>query len=594
MFSRFFIDRPIFASVLSIVIVLAGVVSLRNLPLSQYPSIAPSSVQVQCSYPGASAQVVAETVAAPIEQQVNGVEQMLYMQSSSTNDGSYTLEITFEQGMNMNLAQVLVQNRVNLAMPLLPDVIKQSGVTMRKRSPDIVKVINFNSPDGTYDQLYLSNFVVTRVKDEMLRVEGVGDVFIIGQRDYSMRIWVDPDKLAARGISTDDVVNAIREQNQEAVCGYVGQEPAKPGQETQIKLSALGRLTTPEEFANIVIRITPDGRMMRLKDVARVELGAKNVDVSCRLGRQGVGGAGDFPVARHQRPRAGRPNHGQNEGAGKDVSQGCDLGDAVRFHALHAAMHRAGRTFAVRLDHPRGLRRAVVPAELAFGTDSAGGRAGGDPGHVRGDDRAWASRSTTSRSSGWCWRSASWWTTPSWWSRRSSTTSKTACRPATPPSAPCSQVSGPVIAVGLVFSAVFVPCAFITGITGQFFRQFALTIAASTIISAFNSLTLSPALAAKFLRARDKETHEPLPRFAFWLLAPLAVCIWGRQPFTGWLATMLDRLAGVLGHDVPHREAVLAVASWLLPVGGGRDWLVRRQDGHPRPRLALPRLQSRL
>ena len=280
-------------------------------------------------------------MAAPIEQQVNGVEQMLYMQSSSTNDGSYSLEVTFEQGMNMNLAQVLVQNRVNLAMPLLPDVIKQSGVTMRKRSPDIVKVINFNSPDGTYDQLYLSNFVVTRVKDEMLRVEGVGDVFIIGQRDYSMRIWVDPDKLAARGISTDDVVNAIREQNQEAVCGYVGQEPAKPGQETQIKLSALGRLTTPEEFANIVIRVTPDGRMMRLKDVARVELGAKNEDVSCRLDGRESAGLAHIPIARRQRPRTGRPDHGQNEGARKDVSQGCHLGDAIRFHALHAAVHRA-------------------------------------------------------------------------------------------------------------------------------------------------------------------------------------------------------------------------------------------------------------
>src|SRR5580693_3198376 len=249
MFSRFFIDRPIFASVLSIAIALAGVLAIVNLPLSQYPAIAPPSIQVQCSYPGASAQVVAEAVAAPIEQQVNGVEHMLYMQSSSTNDGSYSLSVTFEQGMNMNMAQVLVQNRVNLAMPLLPDVIKQSGVTMRKMSPDIVKVINFNSPDHTYNQLYLSNFVVTRVRDEILRVDGVGDVFIIGQRDYSMRIWVDPDKLAARGISTDDVVNAIREQNQEAVCGYVGQEPAKPGQETQIKLSALGRLTTPEEFA---------------------------------------------------------------------------------------------------------------------------------------------------------------------------------------------------------------------------------------------------------------------------------------------------------------------------------------------------------
>src|SRR5208282_807170 len=254
MFSRFFIDQPIFASVLSIVIALAGVLAIFNLPLSQYPLVAPPTVQVQCSYPGASAQVVAETVAAPIEQQVNGVEKMLYMQSSCTNDGAYSLAVTFQQGVNMNMAQVLVQNRVNLAMPLLPDVIKQSGVTMRKQSPDIVKVVNFNSPSGRYNQLYLSNFVFTRVRDEMLRVEGVGDVFLIGQRDYSMRIWVDPDKLSARGLTTDDLVSAIREQNTEVACGYIGQPPygvtktgAGNGQQTQIKLSTLGRLSKPEE-----------------------------------------------------------------------------------------------------------------------------------------------------------------------------------------------------------------------------------------------------------------------------------------------------------------------------------------------------------
>ena len=252
---------------------------------------------MQCSYPGASAQVVAECVAAPIEQQVNGVERMLYMQSSSSNDGSYSLEVTFEQGMNMNLAQVLVQNRVNLAMPLLPDVIKQSGVTMRKRSPDIVKVINFNSPDGTYDQLYLSNFVVTRVKDEMLRVEGVGDVFIIGQRDYSMRIWVDPDKLAARGIST--VGRRQRDTRTEPGGGLrlcrPGAGQTRPGNANQAHGGSVA-LTTPEEFANIVIRVMPDGRMMRLKDVARVELGAKNEDVSCRLDGRESAGLGIFQL----------------------------------------------------------------------------------------------------------------------------------------------------------------------------------------------------------------------------------------------------------------------------------------------------------
>src|SRR5438270_8083380 len=199
--SRFFIDRPIFASVLSIVITLAGFIAVWTLPLAQYPPITPPTIQVMCTYPGASAQVVAETVATPIEQQVNGVEDMLYMSSQSTNDGSYNLTVTFKPGVNLNFAQVLVQNRVNLALPSLPDVVKQAGVTTRKRSPDILLIVTLYSPDGRYDQLYLSNYLLTHVREEMQRVDGVGDVFIFGQRDYSMRVWVDPDKLASRGLT---------------------------------------------------------------------------------------------------------------------------------------------------------------------------------------------------------------------------------------------------------------------------------------------------------------------------------------------------------------------------------------------------------
>src|SRR5246127_1149426 len=213
MFSHFFIERPIFASVLSIVITLAGAVAVANLPVAQYPPITPPSIWVSCTYPGANAQVVADSVAAPIEQQVNGVEGMMYMVSQSNNDGSYSLTVTFKPGVNLNFAQVLVQNRINLALPLLPDVVKQTGVTTRKRNPDILQVIAIYSPHGRYDQLYLSNFVTIKIADELRRVDGVADVNIFGQQDYSMRLWVDPDRLASLNLTALDVANAVREQN---------------------------------------------------------------------------------------------------------------------------------------------------------------------------------------------------------------------------------------------------------------------------------------------------------------------------------------------------------------------------------------------
>src|SRR6516165_6736458 len=229
MFSHFFIRRPIFAAVLSITIFLAGGVAVFNLPIAQYPQITPPSIIVSCTYPGADARVVAESVAAPIEQQVNGVEDMLYMLSLSNNDGSYTLTVTFKPGVNLNFAQVLVQNRVNLALPLLPDVVKQAGVTTRKRNPDILQVIAIYSPKGRYDQLYLSNFATLRVADELKRVDGVGDVNIFGQQDYSMRLWVDPERLAALNLTAADVVHAVREQNRQVAAGHLGQQPSAGG-----------------------------------------------------------------------------------------------------------------------------------------------------------------------------------------------------------------------------------------------------------------------------------------------------------------------------------------------------------------------------
>src|SRR5437660_7828553 len=226
MFSHFFIERPIFASVLSIVITLAGLVAALNLPVAQYPQITPPSINVSCNYPGADARVVAESVAAPIEQQINGVEDMVYMVSQSNNDGTYTLTVTFRPGVNLNFAQVLVQNRINLALPLLPDVVKQAGVTTRKRNPDILQVVAIYSPNGRYDQIYLSNFTTIKIKDEIARVEGVGDCIQFGQQDYSMRVWLDPDRLASLNMSASEVTGAIREQNRQVAAGHFGQQPA--------------------------------------------------------------------------------------------------------------------------------------------------------------------------------------------------------------------------------------------------------------------------------------------------------------------------------------------------------------------------------
>ncbi|HEY1860468.1 MAG TPA: efflux RND transporter permease subunit, partial [Gemmataceae bacterium] len=283
MFSRFFIDRPIFASVMSIVITLSGLVAIPTLPVAQYPQITPPSIIVQCTYPGADAKVVAESVAAPIEQQVNGVEDMIYMSSQSANDGSYSLSVTFKPGVDLNFAQVLVQNRVNLALPLLPDVVKQVGVTTRKRNPDILLIVSIYSPGGNKNQLYLSNFATLQIADELRRVDGVGDVFLFGQQDYSMRVWVDPDRLASLNLTAGDVVNAIREQNQQVAAGQLAQPPASTPQPFEYPITTLGRLEETSQFGDIVLRTSNDGRKIHIKDIADVTIGARNQDVTSKI-----------------------------------------------------------------------------------------------------------------------------------------------------------------------------------------------------------------------------------------------------------------------------------------------------------------------
>src|SRR5216683_2769656 len=254
MISRFFIDRPIFAAVLSIFITLTGMIALLSLPIAQYPPITPPAVAVTINYPGASAQVVADTVAAPIEQQVNGVQGMLYMSSQMGNDGSYALTVTFDLGTDLDTALVMVQNRVSLAIPLLPLSVQNQGITIRKKTPDILSIINFYSPNGRYDDVYLSNFATIRVYDELLRIDGVSQINFLGVGNYSMRAWLDPQKLASLHMTASDVANAIRSQNLDAPAGQIGQPPAPRGQSFQLPIDTLGRLTDPEQFGNIIVK----------------------------------------------------------------------------------------------------------------------------------------------------------------------------------------------------------------------------------------------------------------------------------------------------------------------------------------------------
>src|SRR5438270_12253920 len=269
MFTRFFIDRPIFATVLSIIVVLAGAVGITALPVAQYPEITPPTVEVSASYPGANAKVVADTVAAPIEQQVNGVENMMYMSSQCTNDGTYTLTVTFKLGTDLNIAQVLVQNRVSLATPILPDEVKRIGISVKKKSPSQLMIVNLYSPDGSRDSLYLSNYATIQLRDELSRLPGVGDITYLGQRNYSMRVWLDPRQMAARNLSVADVVKAINDQNAQVAAGQIGQPPVPSGQQFQYTITTLGRLSDVKQFEQITVKTDPDGRLTLLKDVGR-------------------------------------------------------------------------------------------------------------------------------------------------------------------------------------------------------------------------------------------------------------------------------------------------------------------------------------
>ncbi len=569
MISHFFIDRPIFASVLSIVVTLAGGIAVFTLPIAQYPDITPPTVEVAGFYPGANAQVVADTVASPIEQQVNGVENMLYMSSQCTNDGTYTLTVTFKVGVDLNMAQVLVQNRVSLAEPILPDLVKRRGVSVKKKSPSILMIVNLYSPDNSVNNLYLSNYATIQLKDELARLDGVGDITYLGQRDYSMRIWLDPAKMSYRNLTAQDVVDAIQQQNAQVAAGQIGQPPVPSGQVFQYTMSTKGRLVDAEEFGDVILKSDSAGRLVHLRDVATIDLGAQAYDQTCTLDSKP-----SVALSIYQRP-------GSN--------------------ALKTAELVRKKMDELRLRFPKGLEYAIVYDTTPFITESVN-----EVFNTLRDAIILVAIVVLLFLQNW----------------RSAVIPLIAVPVAivgtfavmaamgfslnnltlfglvlaigivvddaivvveavehhiehgmTPRDATIramEEVSGPVIAIGLVLTAVFVPCAFISGIIGQFFRQFALTIATSTVISAFNSLTLSPALAALLLRPKTGHgsSNEALPRPAFALLGGWLGYTYLTPLLIKHAAPQLSKIGGRWGALAPGYAPIAAaligaVGGWL-------------------------------
>ncbi len=528
MIPRFFIDRPIFAAVLSVFVTLAGAVSLQSLSIAQYPAIAPPTIQIDCNYPGASALVVSQAIAAPIEQQVNGVEDMLYMTSQCTSDGSYTCTITFQSGSDLNMAQVRVQNRVNLAMPQLPDVVRATGVTTRKRSPELLLTVGITSPPepgyptGRYDQLYISNYAVLRLREELQRLPGISDVTVFGQRDYAMRVWLDPDRLAGLNLTAPDVVNAIRQQNLPLAAGQVGQPPSGSNQPYQFALTGVGRLSEPEEFGKIVVKTGEKGQLVRVRDVARVELGARAQDVANRFDDKPTVGLAVFvlpdcnALETQEAVVAAMARLSKAFPPGITYEIGYDTTPFIResidevFKSLRDAIILVSIVVLLFL---QSWRAAVIPLTAVpvaiVGTFAAMAAVGFSVNlltlfglilavGIVVDDAIVVVEAVQHQL------------------EKGFTTREATIRA-------MEEVSGPIVAVGVVLSFVFFPCVFISGIVGAFFKQFALTIAASTLISTFNSLTLSPALCALLLRPAGAHPKSRLGRTSAKLLLPFTL-----------------------------------------------------------------------
>ena len=502
--SRFFVDRPVFAGVLSILIVIAGLIGMRMLPISEYPDVVPPSIVVRAVYPGANPVVIAETVATPLEEQINGLEGMLYMNSQATSDGVLTLTVTFKLGTDPDKAQQLVQNRVSQAEPRLPSEVRALGVTTVKSSPDFIMVVNLVSTTDRYDVTYLRNYATLNIKDRLARIEGVGQVQVFGAGDYAMRVWIDPQKAAQHSLAASDITNAIRQQNVQAAAGIIGASPSPAGVDLQLNVNAQGRLRTPEEFGEIIVSSGSEGQITRLKDVARIEMGAADYTLRSLLDGQPA-----VAIAVLQAPGSNAIEIADNVHATMDQLQ-LAMPDGVKYEivydttefvrssiekVIHTLLEAVALVVLVVILFLQTWRASIIPliavpvsiigtfavmyafgfsvnALTLFGLVLAIGIVVDDAIVVvenveRNIEDGLSPREATYRA--------------------------------------MREVSGPIIAIALVLVAVFVPLAFISGLSGQFYRQFALTIAISTVISAINSLTLSPALAALLL----KDRHAP-------------------------------------------------------------------------------------
>ncbi len=505
---RFFVDRPIFAVVLSVLMLIAGGLTLLKLPLSEYPQVTPPTVQVTASYPGANPEVIAETVAAPLEQAINGVENMLYMSSQAATDGRMTLTIAFKQGTDPDMAQIQVQNRVSRALPRLPQEVQRIGVVTQKTSPDILLVVHLVSPDNRYDPLYLSNFAILQVRDQLARLPGVGDVILGGAGEYSMRVWLDPAKVAARGLTASDVVGAIQEQNVQVAAGSVGQQP-EASAAFQVTVNTLGRLSSEQQFGEIVVKTGTDGQVTRLRDVARIELGADSYALRSLLnGKPALAmqiiqspGANALDVSSAVRTTMAELQKGFPEGIEYRIAYDPTVFVKASLEAVVMTLLEAVVLVVIVVVLFLQTWRAsiiplvAVPVSLVgtfalmymfgfslntlslFGLVLSIG--------IVVDDAIVVVENVE--------RHIALGETP-----------KEAARKA------MDEVTGPIVAITSVLSAVFIPSAFLSGLQGEFYRQFALTIAISTILSAINSLTLSPALAGVLLKPHHGDVKRDL------------------------------------------------------------------------------------